>query len=244
MPALHSWKTNNNINLTTHMGISLNFGFLCYKLGLVVMVYWQAAHIPRYSPTTPTHPETTFHTPGLDIRNLLRNHPYTRPSPRWQVPCKTCHVSREILLWQKLDDTWTSRQQAGRPPEEYSENLGARRSAPTRDHTASSRLDHMRIQLLRDHSVDSRAFLDSLSASTLTLPGMWAVLIQTFCLAEHQAQISAAISLHLLDLIPPPPPIALMYTTVVVLSDRMRMCLFKTSLHKDWSPSNTAFNSR
>ena len=41
---------------------------------------------------------------------------------------------------------------------------------------------------LRDHSVDSNAFRDSMSASTLLLPGTvcaWAALIHTFGLAEH-----------------------------------------------------------
>ena len=49
--------------------------------------------------------------------------------------------------------------------------------------------------------MESLIFLDSLSASTFLLPGMWEALIQIF-LRKHYSQIWTAMSLQLRDLIP------------------------------------------
>lgn len=67
----------------------------------------------------------------------------------------------------------------------------------------------------KDHSVESRRALDSLSASIFSDPGIWVALSQmSRCI--HHSHITVAMSLHGIDLIP---PMALMYDTVVVLSD-------------------------
>ena len=79
-------------------------------------------------------------------------------------------------------------------------------------------------------------FLDSLSATTLLTPGRWHELIQIFLLLAH-CQICNSMSLQSFDLMP---PMALMYDTVVVLSDWILMCLSVKLLHKDCRPNKTA----
>lgn len=94
--------------------------------------------------------------------------------------------------------------------------------------------------MLKGHSLEPSKFLDPPFATLLLVPGRWHALSQIF-LSQLHCQSCKAISLQTVDLMP---SMALIYATVVVLSDSTLICLTLRSLHKDSRPNNTAFISK